>query len=372
MPTKVFIACPGLGHIARGYESFAQDCFDALSQAADLDVMLFKGGGAQSPREVALPVLSRNHWLAQKLGALIHKSPYTIENTTFFLNLLPHLYKERPDVIYFSDVVLGHLLWHWRKLTRLDYKLLFSNGAPLPPPFSRWDYTQQLVPATFEVALKAGEPAQKMTILPCGLHMPTKYAPLNTAERKALRKQLGLPEDQALILSVGAVNKYHKRVDYLIREVANLPEPRPYLVVLGQIETESSEIIELGKQLLGKDRFQVGTVPQKEVSNYYRVADIFVLASLGEAFGRVYLEAMSYGLPCIAHDNEATRFILGQEAYLTDLSVPTNLSTQIQKTLTELQDPSKAQRRHHSVYERFSWETLRPSYVQMIHQCVNT
>jgi glycosyltransferase involved in cell wall biosynthesis len=66
----------------------------------------------------------------------------------------------------------------------------------------------------------------------------------------------------------------------------------------------------LGNELLGADNFQTRSVALKEVKNYYKIADAFILASLGEGFGRVFLEAMCYGLPCLAHDYEVTRFVL--------------------------------------------------------------
>ena len=52
--TKVFVICSGLGNIKRGYESFTQECFEALSQEPLLDVTLFKGGGKSSEKEIAL------------------------------------------------------------------------------------------------------------------------------------------------------------------------------------------------------------------------------------------------------------------------------------------------------------------------------
>jgi hypothetical protein len=36
-------------------------------------------------------------------------------------------------------------------------------------------------------------------------------------------------------------------MDYVIREVASLPEPRPYLLLLGQETPDSPEIIKLGQ-----------------------------------------------------------------------------------------------------------------------------
>ena len=366
--TKVFIICSGLGNVQRGFESFTQECFDALSKECCLDIVLFKGNGESSNQEITLWNLSRYNWIAIQLGKFTRRDAYFIEQLSFGLSLLPHIHREQPDVIYFSDGNLGDLLWHWRRLTKQSYKLLFSNGGPLLPPFQRWDHIQQVAPVHFKAALDAGTPAEKQSLLPYGIHLPSKLQILAPIEREALRNKLGIPEKQPLILSVGAINKSHKRMDYVIHEVASLPEPRPYLLLIGQQESESPEILQMGNRLLGSTHFQVRTVAKNQVADYYRIANIFVLASLDEGFGRVFLEAMSHGLPCLAHDYEVTQFILGQEGYLADLKLSSSLARLIPQVLTQSFDVSKRHLRHRVVYERFSWEQLRSSYVKMIRR----
>lgn len=367
---KVFLICSGLGHVKRGFESFTQECFEALSKEPSLEITLFKGGGESKETEIVLGNLPRNSWIATQLGKATGRGSYFIEQVSFFLNLLPYIYREQPDVIYFSDGNLGNLLWHWRRLFQQHYKLLFSNGGPLPPPFSRWDYVQQVAPVHLQHALDAGEPAEKQSLVPYGISMSAELQCLSLPQRESLRRSLELPEKKPLLLSVGAINCVHKRMDYVIREVASLPEPRPYLLLLGQQDSDYSEILQLGNQCLGVDGFQIRTVAQKDVSDYYKVADAFILASLKEGFGRVFLEAMSYGLPCLAHDYAIPQFILGKEGYMGNLKLTGSLADLINRVLAEGDDESKRYLRHNSVYTRFSWEKLRPHYVDMIQRCV--
>lgn len=366
---KVFIVCSGLGQIKRGFESFTQECFDTLLQESSLDIHLFKSGGEISKAATVLWNISRTTAIANKIGKLIGRNAYFVEQMSYFLSLLPYIYFQKPDVVYFSDGNLGNLLWHWRRLSNQDYKLLFSNGGPLSPPFDRWDHVQQVAPVHLETALKAGAALETQSLLPYGLHISAQLQILTTTERVALRSQLSLPADRTLILSVGAINKSHKRMDYLIHEVATLPEPRPYLLLIGQQEVESPEIQSLGNQLLGKDNFQIRTVAPEEVKHYYKSADVFVLASLGEGLPRALLEAASYGLPCLAHDYEVTRFILGDGGYLTNLEIPAHLSGLIAQALVEKDGVVKRELRHYRIYEQFSWEKLCPRYVEMIHRC---
>ena len=308
---KVFIVCTGLGRVWRGFESHTQECFDALSRDDSLDLTLIKGGGDSREREITLWNLPRDSWMAAQLGRLIRRDAYCAEQVSFFLSLVPKIYSRKPDIIYFSDFSLGNLLWRWRRLTKQKYKLLFSNGAPMAPPFpfERWHHVHQVTPIYLQLAIKGGFPAERQSMIPYGTHIGSRLQLVSSDERKTLRRKLELPDQRPLIISVAAINKYHKRMDYVVREVADLPEPRPYLLLLGQQEAESPEIIKLGKSLLGEKNFQVRTVNQHEVADYYKVANAFVLASLNEGFGRVFLEAMSHGLPCLTHDYEISRYI---------------------------------------------------------------
>jgi glycosyltransferase involved in cell wall biosynthesis len=387
---KVFMPCSGLGHVKRGFESSMQECFEALSQEDSLDVTLFKGGGNSVSKEITLWNLPRKSWMAIQLGTIIGvltgkgdepgkeissdvkkaNLAYFVEQLSFCLSFIPYVNRSKPDVIYFRDVNLGSILWYWRNLTKQPYKLLFANGAPLPPPFPRWDHVQQLVPANLQLAVKAGVPLEKQSLLPNGFFMPPHLQLLCGSQREVLRRRLELPEKQPLLLSVAAINKSHKRMDYVIREVASMPEPQPYLLLVGQQDLESSEILQLGNQLLGAAHFQIRTVDRNEVADYYKIADAFVLASLNEGFGRVLVEAISYGLPCLVHDYEIARFVVGEEGYFGNFELTGSLASLIPQALAEGYEISKRDLRYRSAYDRFSWEKLRPRYVEMIQRCV--
>ena len=168
-------------------------------------------------------------------------------------------------------------------------------------------------------------------------------------------------------MSVGAVNKWHKRMDYVVREVAALPEPRPYLVLLGQQDEETPDVRALAEDLLGTDNYQIRTVPYRDVAKYYQAADVFVLASLAEGFGRVFLEALSWGLPCLAHDCDIARYVLGASGLRADFEQPGSLMGLLREALSEGDAPSAWRRR--DAFQRFIWQQLGPEYVAMIQKC---
>jgi glycosyltransferase involved in cell wall biosynthesis len=375
---KVFLVSSGLGHIKRGLESFTQEFFETFLTDDFLDVTLFRGAekSSNSSKEIVLGNLSRYNRTTILLSKLFkepqRRDPHFLEQFSFFISLLPHLHLKKPDVIFFSEANLGTFLWHWRRLTKQSYKLLYNNGGPCKPSiFYRWDHIRQVAPTHIKAALEAGIPAEKQTLVLDGINVPSELQTLTASEREALRHRLGLPEKRPLLLSVAAINKSHKRMDYLIREIASLPEPRPYLLLLGQQSDESPELFQLGNELLGTNHFQIRTVAQKEVADYYKVADVFVLASLREGLPRVILEAMSYGLPCLMHDYEIARFALGDEGYFANFELRDSLANLVPKALAESHDISKRRLRHHAIYERYSWEKIRSDYIKLIQKCTN-
>ncbi len=366
--TKVFLVCSGLGHVRRGYETFMRDCFSALTDMPEVEVWLFKGAGLEGPRDVSLPHLPRAGFGARFVGEITHRGPYVIEQVTLTTSLLPHLLRERPDLVYYCDITIGKLLWQWRRLTRATYRLLLHNGGPHPAPYRWADHVHHLTPDAGDAALAAGHDVTRQTLLPCGLRMGRAPRPSSIEERTARRRELGLPLERPVVLSVGALNRSHKRMDYLISEIASMGPDRPHLVMLGEDEGETNMVRATAELLLGPHGFTMRTVGRESMDRYYRVADVFALASLREAFGLVYAEALGHGLPCVAHDYPVSRFVLGEDGLFADLRVPGNLARQVNRALAMEDTAAQRLRRHASISDRFDWAGLAPRYVEMFQR----
>jgi 1,2-diacylglycerol 3-alpha-glucosyltransferase len=367
---KVFFSCSGVGVLNRGIESFFREVFDGLRGSEGLDITLYKGAGEEREDERVLWNLPRTGKTAGILGKLIGRNSYTAEQLTTFPSMVRAIRKHRPDIIFYSDSNLGFQLFRWRDQIGVPFRLLFSNGGPVHPPFDRTDYVQQVAPPYFEEALAAGEPPERHRMVPYGINVPEGAPDPDDATRDALRRKLNLPVDRKIVISVGWIASQHKRMDYVVNEVAQLPHPRPHLVLLGSIDENSAPVISLGRERLGEGGFTARSVPYQEVQDYYRAADVFALASLQEGFGRVFLEALIQGLPVIAHDYPVMRFVLGSEGTFADLSKPGELAKHLQTSLREPGTNEAAARRRESVRARFSWPVLRPQYRSMFFDCM--
>jgi glycosyltransferase involved in cell wall biosynthesis len=198
--------------------------------------------------------------------------------------------------------------------------------------------------------------------------VPASDIRFDPEDRLRARGELGLPLDRRIVLSVGWISAYHKRMDYLIDEIAGLAAPRPYLVMLGAMDERTPPILRQAKEKLGEENFTARSVPYEQVRRYYDAADVFSLCSLREGFGRVYLEALIHGLPCAVHDHAVMRWVLGSEGSFADFSRAGNLTKLLGELLAREPTSEAMTRRRQSVRERFAWESLAPGYFEMFRK----
>jgi 1,2-diacylglycerol 3-alpha-glucosyltransferase len=359
---RVFVTCSGLGHVNRGYESFAREVFDTFRSDPDFDMYLFKGGGQSSKREKVVFNWHRRGTIARFLSKCAGIDAYLIEELSFVFFLLPYLFWHKPSLILLSDHRTCAFLWNIRHLFGLKYKLLFSNGAPNGPPFSRCDHVQQLLPYFYKQAIEAGESTSHHTILPYGIHVQNPFSWPTEVEKAKIREQLELPLDKKVVISVGAINSHHKRMDYLVKEFEQLPDGQYFLLVLGSKDEESEKIFQLAESTLIKGSYAFKSVPYQEVSSYYLASDLFVLCSLSEGFGRVYLEALMLGLPVFSHNYPVAHEVMQDKAQYVDMKQKGALAKAIQQTSRSVS--REAQREF--VFQQYDWSVLKQRYKDMI------
>ena len=363
---RVVIVCPGLGIADRGFERVARESFEALRREPSLDLHLIRGRGPTGERELLAPTISRESRVARAVARPRGRHDFWLEQLVFSVTVQPHLVRLRPDVVMLGEWTLTRALGLLRRAARLRFRLLLYNGAGAAPPYPAGaDHIQQLAPDLFERAVEQGEPPERQTVLPHALEIPAEFAPPSPAERRGLRERLGLPPDRLVLLSVGALNRWHKRMDYVVGEVASM-SPRPFLVMLGARDEETSEVLSLARRELGEAGFAARTVPPQDVRDYYRSADVFALASGYEPFGLALVEALAQGVPVIAHDTPRTRFIVGEHGKLGNLARVGALASLVSEVEQEGFDERRSAARHRHAHEMFSWQRLRPRYVEML------
>ena len=359
---RIAIACCGLEHVHRGFESFSQELFVALSGGAD--VVLLKGSGKRRPNEIVVPCLRRD-FLERFMNP---GRAFYWEQITFAIAVLPYLILKKIDIVHYSEGNVGNALARFLRWTGSRVRLLQSNGGPLAPrAFRPETFIHQVCKAGLDQALECGIPKARMHLIPYGIAAERFRA---TEAREVARLHFGLPRDKFLILSLAALNKEHKRLDYLIREVAALRDDSVFLCMAGEPTSETAELKELAAKLL-PDCHVFVTLPRETIPKLLASADLFVLASISEGFGMVLIEACSAGVPVVCHNSAHFKWVLEDAALYTDMAASGALTLTIQKAVGEqgtlCRLSALGQERVESCY---NWKVLAPRYMEMYRSIV--
>lgn len=344
-PARIVIASSGLGHIARGCEAWAAYLGSALS-GRGLDVTLCKGGGqATAAYERVIPCWQRGsanaaralrvlpRGLAWRLGLT---SGYGVEQATFAWNLVRYLRTERVDILHVQDPHLALWVQQARRLGLVRTRTILAHGTEEPAAFLKnIEYLHHLAPWHEQECKGAGVSKPTWTVLPHFVNTE-RFSP---GPGDAMRAELGIPQDALVVLTAAAIKRTHKRIDSLIEEFAGLLASDPalpvWLVVAGGRETETDELVALGRRMLGsRVRFLV-QFPRERMAELYRSADVFVLSSLKEMMGIVLLEATASGLPCIVNRHPVLEWVIGPGGEAIDLTRPGTLTAALRNMLRD-------------------------------------
>ena len=152
-------------------------------------------------------------------------------------------------------------------------------------------------------------PAEKITVVANGIERRVFTPP---ADRIALRRQLGLPEDTLLAVSVGRLH-HHKSHETTIEAVALARQHGVAVtaVLVGE-GTQRADLESLARaQGIGDAVIFAGA--QRPVVPWLQSADVFVLPSIWEGQPLALLQAAACGVPVLASNIEGNTAVLGRD-----------------------------------------------------------
>lgn len=366
--SHVAIVCTGLGRVKRGFETLAQDLFRGLV-AAGVDAWLYKGGGRHTARETPIPNIYRDSLLNRLLCVFFGKARrFYFEYLSFCALLGPLVSHRRHKVVYTLEPAIYKFLLKWRQMTGARFALVHSTSGQLADiPVAESCFIHHCTPCYISKANYLGFPEDRQFVIPQFLYFDDIPPLVSDEGRRALRRELGLPENRPIVLTVGSLDTSVKRMDYVIMEAAKCASTgaKPFLVMLGQADPETSAVRDLAERELGANAFMMKTVSRVELWKFYQAADVFVLASLREGFGFVYVEALATGLRVIAHDHDVSRYVLGDRGIFGDLEQPGVLSDLLEASLRKPTSDLERDASRAYVRSRYDWSSVESEYVTM-------
>lgn len=363
---KVAIVSSGLGHINRGVENWARETAYLLKD--DAEVKLFKGSGRKSTREIVVPCIKRNSLI---FGGI--KSPipwiyrYYTEQASFSFSLLPKI--RDFDIVQSADPLVVDILQRSKKIGLLKKpEIIYTNQSSSSADIcKKYDHVQVLAPYYLELGEKIDAETRKWFVIPNFADIE-KFKPDDSS---TMRKKLGIPENALIILSVGPIGfSGHKRMEWLIEEISLTKNNDIYLVIIGDKEKNTEEFMEFGKKKLGNRIIFKENMPNGKMPEYYSMSDVFILCSLSEPFGIVFLEAMASGKPVIGHEFPVTKWIIGDGGMAIDMNKKGEIAEVLGKLDAEKRRKLGEQGRQR-VVEMFSREKVKSMFLKMYQSVLN-
>jgi mannosylfructose-phosphate synthase len=148
-------------------------------------------------------------------------------------------------------------------------------------------------------------PVEKVAVIPPG-YDDTRFFPVSLATRQALKRELDMEGKFVLALGRMAKNKgYDLLIEAMATTLKRVDDARLLLAVGSTEPTDDErrqvdELKETAARLGIRDHVIFRDyIPDEELADYYRAADVFALSSRYEPFGMTAVEAMACGTPTV-------------------------------------------------------------------------
>lgn len=210
-----------------------------------------------------------------------------------------------------------------------------------------------------------------------------RFFPVGEGSRHAIRSRLGFTGK--VVLAVGRLAR-NKGYDLLVEGFSVLaerePEARLHLAVGGTHpstpleETLLSELKTLITRLDLEDRVQLSNfIPDDQLPDFYRAADLFVLSSRYEPFGMTAIEAMASGTPTVVtiHGGLHRALTFGRHAVFADPMDKEDLGISMLKVLQYPRLRARMARMGaHKARSLFTWTGIAQQLIALVENRPST
>lgn len=313
-------------------------------------------------------ILPKNKKYLFHKNLIVYYLPFSYIWPPYLFNLLivPYLFiifrKEKFDILrihspYFAglgawffrifhpDVFLIAIYHHLE-----DKKLLFAILDRLF--INKWDVI--FVESRFtrkEIIEKYGVNKRKIFLGPLGIKSTFK----KNKKSDSLFKKHNLKAGKTLLFMGGL--KRRKNISFLLKVMSKINDPSFKLIICGQGSLYYALVKQARELKITKRVIFSGFIREKEKTDYYNLADIFVMPSLKEGFGLSVLEAAACGVPSVASNISSLKEIVldSRTGYLAKVNDINDWKTKIEKLLEDDQLRKRMGQSAQEFSQNFSW-----------------
>jgi phosphatidylinositol alpha-1,6-mannosyltransferase len=223
-------------------------------------------------------------------------------------------------VVVMSHINLLLIGWIIKKLSPSTKIILFAHGIEVWKPFNL--FKKKMLRVCDEIIAVSRFTADKL----CELHKisPAKLRVINNcldpflpytdarASKAGLRRRYGFSDSDKVLFTLSRLSakERYKGYDLVLQSIVSLKNHHPGIryLLAGSYDAEEKKYLDdiIERLDLSKHVVMTGYVADEELAAHFSMADIYVMPSVKEGFGIVFIEAMYYGLPVIAGNRDGS------------------------------------------------------------------
>jgi phosphatidyl-myo-inositol dimannoside synthase len=163
----------------------------------------------------------------------------------------------------------------------------------------------------------------------------------NKIRSEVLMKRYGIAENDTVLLTLTrlSLKDRYKGYSFVLKALSEIVKTKKNIkyILAGSYEASEKIFVEklIAKYQLKENVVITGFIAEEELHAHFSLADIYVMPSIKEGFGIVFVEAMYYGVPVIAAnaDGSTDALLHGKLGLLTNPESDTEIITAINKML---------------------------------------
>ena len=179
-----------------------------------------------------------------------------------------------------------------------------------------------------------------------------------------LRKRYSFNADDTVLLTLTRLSTRdrYKGYNVVLKAMKNLTAKDKhikYLLAGGSTNEEKIFIEEMiEKNALQRNVVLAGYIPEEEIAAHFSMADLYVMPSTKEGFGIVFIEAMYYGIPVIAgnEDGSTDALLNGKLGLLIEPKKPLEIELAVHKIMN---NKNAFKPNHKLLMENFGYDAYK-------------
>ncbi len=280
------------------------------------------------------------------------------------VNLLPAAWLIKKYAPHTNVFVMAHGIEVWKPFSTFRRKMLLACDKIV----SVSSFTSQKIQELHRI------PAAKCPVLNNCID-PYLEPLTGTGKNAMLMSRYGFTKEDKILFTLTRLSEKdrYKGYDYVLEAMVKLVRFNKnikYLLAGKYSDAEKQHLDGVIAQFgLSKNVVLTGFVQEEEVTAHFSLADIYVMPSVKEGFGIVFIEAMFYGIPAIAgnEDGSVDALLQGRLGLLIKPNAPEHITQAIIKMITEKETfiPDK-----NILMENFGYETYKQKLSAMLSEPV--